>query len=115
MKWMQSNPFRLLVLSWFSFWLVVFIPGHTRGAVEMPDAQAAAASCCAPAEPSCCAPTAGRNASCCTPGQSTQPHNDDAPADPARRCMVCFLKAHLTEATPVALYTPSLGALDEID
>jgi len=113
MKWMQSNPFRLLVLTWFSFWLVVFIPGHTRGVVEMPDAQAAAASCCTPA-PSCCAPTTGRDVSCCTPGQATQTRDEDAPADPARRCMVCFLKARLTDAPPVVIYTPYLGELDEI-
>lgn len=117
---MHSNPFRLLVLAWFSFWLVVFIPGHTRGAVEVPGqaSESTRGSCCTPAPvPSCCAPSASElpaDLACCDLDALQDGSGDDLPDDPARRCMICFLKAHLTDAPPVVLYTPFLGELDEI-
>ena len=97
-----SNPLRLAVLIWFAGWLVLVMPGHKRGIVQMPGGQSeqAAASCCEP------------QPSCCTPAES--PQSPPRPTDPAKHCAICFLKAHLTNPPPVTLYTPFLGELDEL-
>ena len=104
----RSNLFRIAILLWFSAWLLVVMPGHTRGIVRMPGsvARAAQSSCCEPA-PSCCAT---ETASDGCDGDTPQP-----PEDPARHCAICFLKAHLTDPPPTNFYTPFLGELDELD
>jgi len=98
----RSNPLRIAVLVWFAGWLVLVMPGHKRGIVEVPggDAQEVASSCCEP-QPSCCD---------AADGSQTTPR----PTDPAKHCAICFLKAHLTNPPPVTLYTPYLGELDEL-
>lgn len=107
---LRSNPLRLAVLLWFAGWLVVVMPGHTRGIVKLPgsDAPAPRSACCDP-EPNCCDP----DPSCCDPAPGD---GDDAPTpvDPAKHCAICFLKANLTDPPPVTLYTPFLGELDEL-
>jgi len=104
---LRSNPVRFAVLLWFAGWMVLVMPGHTRGIVTLPDADRAAqadesgaASCCEP-KPSCCEP--GDADDC-----------PDRPSDPARHCAICFLKAKMTDPPPVTLYTPYLGELDEL-
>lgn len=95
---------RITVLLWFAAWMVVVIPGHTRGIVKLPGAeqaqQADTASCCKP-KPACC---------------DTEHEGDcpDRPSDPAKHCAICFLKARLSDPPPVILYTPYLGELDEL-
>lgn len=102
-KFITSIPFRLAVLLWFSGWLLLVMPGHKRGIVTLPGSEAQqqeVASCCEP-KPSCC-----------------DVLGEDKPAgpiDPAKHCAICFLKSHLTDPPPVALYTPYLGELDELD
>lgn len=109
----SSNPVRLAVLVWFAGWLLVVMPGHKRGIVQLPDAQAAMqaaqqsqeeqASCCKPKPPSCCDSETEADTNC-----------EQGPLDPAKHCAICFLKAHLTDAPPAILYTPYLGELDEL-
>lgn len=112
----RSNLFRVAILLWFAGWLVVVMPGHTRGVVKLPGAALAeAASCCepAPAEASCCA--AERATTCCGDVSGGAPKPGDAPIDdPAKHCAICFLKATLTEPPPVTCCTPFLGELDEL-
>lgn len=96
---------RLVVLVWFSGWLLMVMPGHKRGIVKLPGAeieQRAAsrdASCCEP-KPSCCD----------TAAEDETP----SPIDPAKHCAICFLKSHLTDPPALTLYTPYLGELDEL-
>lgn len=99
----RSNSLRLIVLIWFSGWLLLVMPGHKRGIVTLPGAevdQVADVSCCEP-KPSCCDAQAD---DCETP----------KPIDPAKHCAICFLKSHLTDPPPLVLYTPYLGELDEL-
>jgi len=111
----RSNLLRLAVLVWFTGWLLLVMPGHTRGIVQVPGGQAdQQASCCSP-KPSCCTPPAD------IPAHDAE-HPQDAPSDgqpgtpgdPAKHCAICFLKAHLTDPPPVTLYTPYLGEMDEL-
>lgn len=103
---------RLVVLVWFSGWLLLVMPGHKRGIVKLPGAeveQCAAsrgASCCEPT-PSCCDTVK----TCCdTAADGETP----SPIDPAKHCAICFLKSHLTDPPAITLYTPYLGELDEL-
>ena len=103
-KLMRSNPVRLSILLWFAGWMLVVMPGHTRGIVRLPGSepseQSRQASCCKP-KPSCC----------------DKDRSEDGPArptDPAKHCAICFLSAHLTDPPPVLLYTPYLGELEEL-
>ena len=101
----RSNLLRFAVLIWFSGWLLLVMPGHTRGIVALPGAELAQAqsedqSCCEP-KPSCC----DLDADDCEPPK---------PTDPAKHCAICYLKSHLTDAPPLSLYTPYLGELDEL-
>lgn len=107
---LRSNSLRLLVLTWFSGWLLLVMPGHKRGIVTLPGAEAgqiASASCCEPT-PSCC----DTAASCCDNPTETGPPS--RPIDPAKHCAICFLKSHLTDPPAVTLCTPYLGELDEL-
>lgn len=106
---LRSNSLRLLVLLWFSGWLLLVMPGHKRGIVKLPGAevqQVASDSCCEPA-PSCCE-TAKM---CC---ESAADDEVPGPIDPAKHCAICFLKSHLTDPPALTLYTPYLGELDEL-
>ena len=97
-----SNPLRIAVLIWFASWLMLVMPGHKRGIVQVPggDAQEIASACSEP-QPSCCDP-------------AESPQSPPRPGDPAQHCAICFLKAHLTDAPPATFYTPFLGELDEL-
>ncbi len=102
---LRSNSLRLIVLVWFSGWLLLVMPGHTRGIVTLPGAeveqvQTESESCCKP-KPSCCDVAVGD-------GQAP------GPIDPAKHCAICFLKSHLTDPPALTLYTPYLGELDEL-
>jgi len=109
---MHSSSFRVLVMLWFSGWLVVVMPGHTRGIVQLPDAKGGEQdSCCQAKPPSCCQ---GRPSQTDNAGPSDTSRGGDKPTDPARHCAICFLKAHLTTPPPLTLYTPYLGELDEL-
>ncbi len=100
----RSIPLRIAILLWFSAWMIVVMPGHTRGIVQMPGSQTSDKSSCCQPKPSCC-PTP--NASCeQSPGQR--------PTDPAKNCAICFLKVRLTDPPPLTIYTPYLGELDEL-
>ncbi|MFI4859096.1 MAG: hypothetical protein ACIAXF_00300 [Phycisphaerales bacterium JB063] len=95
------NATRWLVLLWFALWMGVVMPGHTRGVVRLPgmaDTQDA---------PSCCCNTD----STCDLGAQ----DEDAPADPAKCCAVCYFNATLNTPPPLTFYTPYLGQLDEIE
>lgn len=105
----RSNSLRLAILLWFVGWLVVFMPGHTRGIVKLPGTDAAVASSCCEPKPCCEVTTSG----CCDLGTSDE-NAPPQPTDPAQHCAICFLKAHLTDPPPITLYTPYLGVLDEL-
>lgn len=108
---LRSNTLRLLVLVWFSGWLLCVMPGHKRGIVTLPGAEAgqvADASCCDP-QPSCCETALN----CGGAGQACE-GEPAGPVDPAKHCAICFLKSHLTDPPAVTLYTPYLGELDEL-
>jgi len=112
-KLFRSNLFRVAILLWFAGWLVVVMPGHTRGVVKLPGAALAeAALCCEPTpDASCCDPAP----TCCGDVSGGAPKPGDAPIDdPAKHCAICFLKATLTDPPPVTWYTPFLGELDEL-
>lgn len=95
---LRSNSLRLLVLLWFSGWLLLVMPGHKRGIVKLPGAEIAEIQ-------------ASRGASCCDiDAQDESPK----PIDPAKHCAICFLKSHLTDPPALTLYTPYLGELDEL-
>ncbi|MFK7790537.1 MAG: hypothetical protein AB8C95_13720 [Phycisphaeraceae bacterium] len=104
---LRSNSLRLVILVWFSGWLLMVMPGHKRGIVTLPgaeieQAQAEASSSCCEPKPSCCdLPT----------GDCEEPPK---PIDPAKHCAICFLKSHMTDPPAVVLYTPYLGELDEL-
>lgn len=112
----RSNTLRLVVLLWFAGWLLLVMPGHKRGIVTLPGAgaeQVKAQACCDPQAPTCCEPAAPDPAAdCCGSGSDGRPPK---PVDPAKHCAICFLKAHLTDPPPLVLYTPYLGALDELE
>lgn len=96
-----------LVLVWFTLWMGVIAPGHTRGVVRLPgmdDTSSASACCCTDTQGSC-APA--------TQTAETGPQ-DSTPADPAKCCAVCYFNATLNTPPPLTLYTPYLGQLDEI-
>jgi len=96
-----------LVLVWFTLWMGVVMPGHTRGVVRLPgmeNTQSAAAQCCCDTAGTCDMTDA-------TAESATE---DDTPADPAKCCAVCYLNATLNTPPPVTLYTPYLGQLDEL-
>ena len=96
-----------LVLVWFTLWMGVIMPGHTRGVVRLPgmdDRQADSACPCGDANS-----TGGPSSM--TAEADTE---EDAPADPAKCCAVCHLNATLSTPPPATLYTPYLGQLDEI-
>lgn len=111
---LRSNALRLIVLVWFSGWLLMVIPGHKRGIVTLPGAAiervasiddascCEASSCCDPEPTSCCDVSAG---DC-----DSKPR----PIDPAKHCAICFLKSHMTDPPAVVFYTPYLGELDEL-
>lgn len=95
---LRSNSLRLLVLLWFSGWLLLVMPGHKRGIVTLPGAETEQVA-------------ASRGASCC----DIDAENDaPKPIDPAKHCAICFLKSHLTDPPALTLYTPYLGELDEL-
>lgn len=78
---LRSNPLRLIVLVWFSGWLLMVMPGHKRGIVTLPGAeieaaQSEAASCCDP-KPSCCDLPA------------SECEDSPKPIDPAKHCAIC--------------------------
>lgn len=96
-----------LVLVWFTLWMGVVMPGHTRGVVRLPgmdNTQSAAAHCCCDTAGTCDM----------TDATAESETNDDPPADPAKCCAVCYLTATLNTPPPVTLYTPYLGQLDEL-
>jgi hypothetical protein len=66
---------RWLLIVWQVFWLVVFIPGHTRGAITLPDGSAG-----------CSLQPAG---GCC--GSGAQSSGREPTQEDRRRCAVCFL------------------------
>jgi hypothetical protein len=101
MKAIAHNTARWLVLVWFTLWMGVIMPGHTRGAVRLPGAGEATAC------ESCCCATA-----CCETDRGDG--NSETPADPARCCAVCYINATLNTPPPLTLYTPYLGQLDEV-
>ena len=113
----QSSALRLSVLVWFACWLVVVMPGHTRGIVKLPGSDLSSkqgVSCCEPAPPSCCQAgpkDASASAMCALGEHGKQPN----PIDPAKHCAICFLKAQLRNPPPLVLYTPYLGELDELE
>ncbi|MGB0766793.1 MAG: hypothetical protein ACPGYV_03685 [Phycisphaeraceae bacterium] len=119
----SSNSLRIAVLVWFSGWLLLVMPGHKRGIVELPGGEAdAVASCCEP-RPSCCddASVAVLVGDACTSDTVACDGDgsfccDDTPrpTDPAKHCAICYLKSHLTDPPAVVLYTPYLGELDEL-
>lgn len=119
---LRSNPLRLAVLLWFAGWLLLVMPGHKRGIVTLPGAEAAQPSCCEPKPPSCCDTAAASTSPDCdtdrAAGSDCDTDNstdtDPRPTDPAKHCAICFLKAHLTDPPPLTLYTPYLGELDEL-
>lgn len=96
----RSNTLRLAVLLWFSGWLLLVMPGHTRGIVELPVAESEQAALCCEPKPNCCGV-----ADDCDPPK---------PSDPAKHCAICYLKSHLTDPPPLVLFTPYLGELDEL-
>jgi hypothetical protein len=97
----RSNLLRLVVLVWFSGWLLLVMPGHTRGIVELPGAESEQADSCCEPKPNCCVIAED---DCETP----------KPTDPAKHCAICYLKSHLTDPPPLVFYTPYLGELDEL-
>jgi hypothetical protein len=110
----RSNLLRLVVLTWFSGWLLLVMPGHTRGVVSLPGAEVAASaeadSSCCDTRTSCCE----RVSPCCDANAESEGDTTPKPIDPAKHCAICFLKSHLTDAPPAVLYTPYLGELDEL-
>jgi len=98
---LRSNLLRLAVLAWFAGWLLLVMPGHTRGIVELPGADSELADACCEPRPSCCDAAEDD----CEPPK---------PSDPAKHCAICYLKSHLTDPPPLVFYTPYLGELDEL-
>lgn len=100
-RFLRSNVLRLTVLVWFSGWLLLVMPGHTRGIVELPGSVSDQADSCCEPTPSCC-------------DTATADCDPPKPTDPAKHCAICYLKSHLTDPPPLVLYTPYLGELDEL-
>src|SRR4051812_41102224 len=80
---MQSvtRGIRIAVLIFYGVWFNAVVPGHTRGAVTLPDTGRSIHSCC------------GEEASA-----SKQTQNRNAPGKRAARCAVCFFAAHQVPA-----------------
>jgi hypothetical protein len=68
---------RWLLIGWQVFWLAVFVPGHTRGAITLPG------------EPSArCYLDSSPAGGCCSSAKSD---GQEPTPDDRRRCAVCFL------------------------
>ena len=107
MKATSHKTIQWLVLVWFTLWMGVIMPGHTRGIVRLPgmdEAQSRATCCC------------DDGTGACTPDGSTADAEteDDTPTDPAKCCAVCYFNATLNTPPPITLYSPYLVQLDEI-
>lgn len=99
---LRSPALRLAVLLFEAVWLNAVVPGHRRGAVELPGESCAA---CAVAQPEACCPEMG----------DPQPTKPAVPVskDPAAHCAICYFAAMLS--TPPAIdCTPPAHRLLEI-
>lgn len=108
MSEVSNKTVKGLALVWFTLWMGVIAPGHTRGVVRLPGMDGTDSAAAA-----CCCDSAGTCDAADTPGTASDT-DDDTPADPAKCCAVCYFNATLNTPPPVTLYTPYLGQLDEL-
>ncbi|QNN22893.1 hypothetical protein HED60_11645 [Planctomycetales bacterium ZRK34] len=87
---MTQRNLQIFILAWAVAWFVAIVPAHQRGAVVVPGAEPAAASC----------------DSCCESGGKSRPD------DPVQRCAVCHIVAKLDVPPAVELFTPRLGVVE---
>ena len=86
----RVRPFRAIFLAFMTWLLVVFLPGHTRGAITMNPHEQQGDSCCKPA---------AKVASCC--GEKS---SDGKPTQRDRAaCAVCWWAAGLLTTPPFVL------------
>ena len=85
---------------WQAFWLVIFIPGHTRGAITLPADKVSRAQGQLE-KPSCCS-VIGK------PSPGKEPTKDQR-----RRCAVCHLAKAYTVPTVFVFELELTGRLDE--
>jgi hypothetical protein len=81
---------RIAILVFEAFWLNVLVPGHQRGCVALPGAQAVAAC------PLC---------DSATPAAHSKSHT---PVDRSGTCAICFFAAHLSVPPTIDLSLPPL-------
>jgi hypothetical protein len=94
---------RWFLILWQCFWLVLFLPGHTRGVITMPDGRQAGRQVGSPEARTVSSQSQPRLAakSCCA--ESSRPINDRGDRKPTeeekRRCVVCYIAKGYTVAS----------------
>ena len=84
---MIARSMRVLAALFWFIWTGVVIPGHTRGAIQLPCSEAR----------------------CCHTNNRTNPGNSQSPAPNSSNCAVCAVAAKFTDESlppPVALKLP---------
>ena len=90
-----------------AFWLLVVLPGHTRGAWTVPGYSAADA-CCTPA-----AADAADAKKCCSEPQSPENGEND-PAKRLSHCAVCHIAVRMVVAPPPDLAPTPSGPAEHV-
>ncbi len=95
---MRSTAFRWLWLLFLVVWFVGVMPGHERGIVAFDQIA-----------PEPVNPAAAKDCGGCCPLPEDEPADEDAPVeDPAKTCLICFLRATLDLPVDVAFDPPGL-------
>ncbi|MDB5171258.1 MAG: hypothetical protein JWN51_31 [Phycisphaerales bacterium] len=101
---LRSRALRLAILAFQALWLNIIVPGHTRGAVQLPGSDCAACGV---------TPDTPQGRSCCHAKQgaapNTKPVPAPAPVDPASHCAICHFAALLSPAIAVDCTHPPLS------
>ena len=96
---MRSRALHILVLAWQALWLLVLVPGHTRGQILVPGSAA-------PAAVAHGGPTLSAIEGCCATPDAGQPER------PGGRCAVCQFIASMSTPPTVVLPAAELTLLD---
>lgn len=92
---LRSRALRLAVLAFQAVWLNAVVPGHRRGAVQVPGE---ACTACQPSQPQ----------QCCPEMADPSPARPAAPLskDPAAHCAICYFAAMLSPPPAVECAPP---------
>jgi len=93
----RNRWLRIAILVFEALWLNVLVPGHQRGCIQVPGAQAVA-SC-----------------PLCEPHSSPVDSKSHAPIDRSGTCAICFFAAHLSVPPRIDFTLPPLQLLGLVE